>query len=301
MLSQCARAPAKLNLFLHITGMRADGYHLLQSAFVMIDWCDELHVQVRPDPAITREDVAVQEALPAEDLIVRAARALQHAGDVRQGAHIRLIKNIPTQAGMGGGSSDAASTLLTLNRLWGLHWSLERLLPIGLQLGADVPFFLGGRSAWVEGVGEQLTPLPEIPELTRTRWIVIKPPQGVATATIFRHPELVRSTPRATISDFADAPLAFGRNDLQVVAQALCPEIKNTIEWLKGRGFQARMTGSGSALFAAVPDALSDADAQGVLDDFSSALRLQSAEGTMGWHMRICKVLDKHPDHGLQG
>jgi 4-diphosphocytidyl-2-C-methyl-D-erythritol kinase len=144
-------APAKLNLFLHITGRRSDGYHLLQSAFMLIDWCDTLHFERRSDGKITREDLTT--ALPPDDLIVRAARALQTSSACSSGVHIGIEKHIPAQAGMGGGSSDAASTLLALNRLWGLNYSLERLSQIGLQLGADVPFFLGGHNAWVEGVG----------------------------------------------------------------------------------------------------------------------------------------------------
>src|SRR5438105_11294435 len=150
-------APAKLNLFLHVVGRRADGYHLLQSAFMLIDWCDTLHFELRPDGALSREDLA--DALPADDLVLRAARALQAAAPTAHGAHIAIEKRLPAQAGLGGGSSDAATCLLALNRLWGLGLSATQLSRIGLTLGADVPFFLGGRNAWVEGVGDQLAPL----------------------------------------------------------------------------------------------------------------------------------------------
>ena len=153
-------APAKLNLFLHVTGRRADGYHLLQSVFMLIDWCDTLHFERRSDGHIQRHDLSTP--LPADDLIVRAARLLQSTTGTAQGADISIDKRIPAQAGMGGGSSDAASTLLALNRLWQLNLPLPRLEALGLQLGADVPFFLRGHNAWVEGVGEQITPI-ELP------------------------------------------------------------------------------------------------------------------------------------------
>ena len=144
-------APAKLNLFLHITGRRSDGYHLLQSVFMLIDWCDTLHFELRSSTHISRADLG--STLPADDLTLRAARALQTATGCTQGAHLSVLKRIPAQAGMGGGSSDAASTLLALNRLWKLKLSLPELGRIGLTLGADVPFFLYGHNAWIEGIG----------------------------------------------------------------------------------------------------------------------------------------------------
>jgi len=153
-------APAKLNLFLHITGRRADGYHLLQSVFMLVDWCDTLHVERRADGAITREDLTTP--LPADDLVVRAARALQAEAQTPLGAHIGVAKQVPAQAGLGGGSSDAATCLLALNRPWGLKLPLATLERIGLALGADVPFFLRGHNAWVEGIGEIITPV-ELP------------------------------------------------------------------------------------------------------------------------------------------
>ena len=180
-------APAKLNLFLHITGRREDGYHLLQSAFMLIDWCDTLHVELRTDGQISREDLDV--ALPENDLIVRAARALKAHSATPMGAHIMVNKRIPSQAGMGGGSSDAASTLLTLNRLWQLKLDTETLAQIGLSLGADVPFFVRGQNAWVEGIGEKMTPL----ELPVARFVVVKPPDGLETRLIFSDPALNRT------------------------------------------------------------------------------------------------------------
>src|SRR5207245_161880 len=150
-------APAKLNLFLHVVGRRADGYHLLQSVFILIDWADTLHLEARSDGKLSRHDLS--EVLPADDLCLRAARLLPSESGPSAGADISIDKRVPWSAGMGGGSSDAASTLLALNRLWNLNWPLSRLLGLGLKLGADVPFFVGGRNAWVEGIGEQITPV----------------------------------------------------------------------------------------------------------------------------------------------
>jgi 4-diphosphocytidyl-2-C-methyl-D-erythritol kinase len=267
-------APAKLNLFLHITGRRDDGYHLLQSVFMLIDWCDTLHFDVRDDGVIEREDVTV--ALPADDLVVRAAQSLQRASGTSLGAHIAIEKHIPAQAGMGGGSSDAATTLLTLNRLWGLHWPLSKLMPLGLALGADVPFFLGGHNAWVEGIGEKMTPI----DLPAARFAVVKPNAGLETAKIFRSPELQRATETATMPVFAVNHYGFGRNDLQPVAQALCPEMTEALQWLSSFGLSPRMTGSGSAVFARLHD--------GVLID----------SAPNNWQMRICSNMAVHPQAG---
>ncbi len=150
-------APAKLNLFLHVIGQRADGYHLLQSAFLLIDWCDTLHFERRDDARLQRHDLSTP--LPPDDLCLRAARALQTASGSRYGVDISIDKRLPSGAGMGGGSSDAATTLLALNRLWRLDWPRARLAQIALGLGADVPFFIGGENAWVEGIGERMTPI----------------------------------------------------------------------------------------------------------------------------------------------
>ena len=267
-------APAKLNLFLHITGRRDDGYHLLQSVFMLIDWCDTLHFDVRDDGVIEREDLTI--ALPADDLVMRAAQSLQRASSTPLGTHIAIEKHIPAQAGMGGGSSDAATTLLALNRLWGLNWPLSKLMPLGLALGADVPFFLGGHNAWVEGIGEKMMPI----ELPAARFAVVKPNAGLETAKIFRSSELQRATETATMPVFAVNHYGFGHNDLQPVAQALCPEITEALQWLGSFGLSPRMTGSGSAVFAKLPD--------GVLID----------SAPHDWQMRICSNMAVHPQAG---
>jgi 4-diphosphocytidyl-2-C-methyl-D-erythritol kinase len=264
-------APAKLNLFLHITGRRADGYHLLQSAFMLIDWCDTLHFELRSDGLITREDLSW--ALPADDLCVRAAKALQAATGCTQGAHIGVHKSVPAQAGMGGGSSDAASTLLALNRLWNLRVPLDKLMAIGLALGADVPFFLSGHHGWVEGIGEHITPL----ELPPAQFVVVKPEAGLDTKLIFSDPELKRDSETAIISGFAANTLTFGQNDLQAVAQKLCPGVNQALAWLATQGLSGRMTGSGSAVFA----------------HLLHAMDLQDAPDAM--QVRLCSSLDVHP------
>ena len=268
-------APAKLNLFLHITGRRADGYHLLQSVFMLIDWCDTLHFERRTDGVISREDLGTP--LPEVDLIIKAARALQSVSGCQQGAHIGVLKSIPAQAGMGGGSSDAATTLLALNRLWGLNLSQSTLEAIGLTLGADIPFFLRGRNAWVAGIGETITPLEKAHQLPPARFAIVKPAAGLETKAIFSSPSLKRDSDSATILGFAAAHFDFGRNDLQPVAQALCPEITEAIEWLKDRGLQGRMTGSGSAVFAQMSHAV----------DLSSPPK--------GWQVKACENLMTHP------
>jgi 4-diphosphocytidyl-2-C-methyl-D-erythritol kinase len=267
-------APAKLNLFLHITGRRADGYHLLQSAFTLLDWQDTLHFELRPGAALSREDVG--EPVPQDDLVLRAARALQTATGTDHGVHITLDKRLPAQAGLGGGSSDAASTLLALNRLWGTRLTLQELERIGLALGADLPFFLRGCNAWVEGIGEQITPI----EVPRTRFVVVKPPQGLETAAIFRDPALRRDSCAAIISGFAANPLQFGRNDLQPVAQRLCPQVGEALEWLAREGLPGRMTGSGSAVFAPL----------------APGKKASAAPASwQGWRVRECSNLEVHP------
>lgn len=267
-------APAKLNLFLHVTGRRADGFHLLQSAFMLIDWCDTLHFESRSDGRITREDLAL--ALPEDDLITRAARALQAQVRCPMGAHIGVEKRIPQQAGLGGGSSDAASCLLALNRLWKLNLTLAQLSAIGLQLGADVPFFLHGANAWVEGIGEKVEPL----ELPSARFVVVKPPMGLATSAIFADPDLKRDTKPATIYGFAEHPFTFGRNDLQPVAARYCPQIGQALDWLELAGLSGRMTGSGSAVFAQTREDVDPSGAPGA------------------WWVRTCGNLAAHPLKG---
>ena len=264
-------APAKLNVFLHIVDRLPNGYHALQSVFMLIDWCDRLHIETTPGPAITRLDLGPP--LPPDDLCVQAAKALQKAAGVRAGAHITLDKQLPSQAGLGGGSSDAASTLMALNRLWQLNWPLERLLPMALSLGADVPFFMCGQSAWVEGVGERITPI----DLPEAEFVVIKPAAGLETAQIFKDPELKRDTDPATISGFAAQGFDFGRNDLQPVAQKWCPEVTQALDWLTRLGLQPRMTGSGSAVFAQLPHPL------------------EWPATPQGWQIKLCRNLKVHP------
>ena len=269
-------APAKLNLFLHITGRRPDGYHLLESVFMLIDWHDVLHFERSQSGQISREDLSGM-PLPADDLITRAARALQQATGCTQGVHIGIHKNLPAQAGMGGGSSDAASTLMALNRLWNLGLTRQQLKNIGLTLGADVPFFIGGRSAWVSGIGENIEPLTGVNALPAQQFVVVKPEHGLDTMQIFKSQNLKRDTKTATIADFAAEHYGFGRNDLQPVAQALQPEVSEAIEWLNSFKLHARMTGSGSAVFAPLTQDI----------DLNSAPRT--------WKVRICKNLEIHP------
>ena len=268
-------APAKLNLFLHVTGRRPDGYHLLQSVFMLIDWCDTLHFSVRRDGRITREDLVGD--LPEEDLCVRAARALQQASGCTVGAHIGVVKRIPAEAGLGGGSSDAASTLLALNQLWNLGLTRAQLLPIAAPLGADVPFFLGGTNAWVEGIGERLTPLSESSPIPAQRFVVVKPEAGLPTAAIFSRLPAKNYFGNATIAGFAADPFGFGRNDLQSIAETLCPEVSQALNWLKTHGLHGRMTGSGSAVFAAA----------------SHAVDLPAPPGA--WQVKVCDNLWVHP------
>ena len=279
-------APAKLNLFLHVVGRRADGYHLLQSLFVLIDWCDTLHIERRDDGRLIRHDLAT--ALPADDLCLRAARALQRASGTPLGADISIAKHVPSGAGMGGGSSDAASTLLALNRLWGLNLPRPRLAEIGLTLGADVPFFIGGGNAFVEGIGERLTPVT-IP----TQWVaVLKPPRSIETAAIFGSPLLVRNT--APISEAGIAAILAGflaeqrdcpqglRNDLQPPAEAACPEVAQAAKILTEHFGNSRMSGSGSAVFARA----------GTREQPVARIPQNLPPG---WVARMCRSLQQHP------
>jgi 4-diphosphocytidyl-2-C-methyl-D-erythritol kinase len=243
-------APAKLNLFLHVTGRRPDGYHLLQTAFQLIDRCDMLDFSVRDDGEICRtNDIA---GVPADsDLVVRAARLLQSAADLPQaGADITVRKHLPMGGGLGGGSSDAATTLIVLNHLWQAGLNRTQLMALGLQLGADVPFFLFGGNAFAEGIGEALVPLK-----TADCWfVVIEPGVSIPTATIFSSKELTRDTKVVKLAHFPEAQNlldnGFGKNDLEVVAIKQFPPVAQVIEWLKAFG-NARMTGSGSCVFCA--------------------------------------------------
>jgi 4-diphosphocytidyl-2-C-methyl-D-erythritol kinase len=253
-------APAKLNLFLHIVGRRADGYHELQTVFQLIDLCDSLSVVVRDDGLIERP-IGPAHGAPEEDLVVRAARARQTRSGVRLGATLRGFQKIPQGGGLGGGSSDAATALLALNRLWGCGLSTDELAGIGLPLGADVPVFVRGSSAWAEGVGDRLTPL-ELPE----RWfVVVHPGVGVATRDVFQAPELTRNSPIITIRALFESggPVAgwasggggYGRNDCEPVVRARYGEVADALDWLS-RHAPARLTGTGSCIFAACASAI---------------------------------------------
>ncbi len=290
-------APAKLNLFLHVNGRRADGYHLLQSVFVLIDWAYRLHLVLRDDGGLARHDRGA--ALPDDDLCRRAARALQAASGTPLGADIHVDNQLPAGAGLGGGSSDAATTLLALNHLWRLHWPRQRLAALGLGLGADVPFFIHGRPALATGIGEQLRPLPLAPAW----YAVAKPPASIATREIFEHPALGRDTDPAIVEGYFESAgeagfslaclQGFGKNDLQAAAEDRCPEVAQAARWLEARFGNSRMTGSGSAVFARAgtgdaPMATWPADAS------SDAL-------PPGWVGRLCRSLDSHPLVGWAG
>ena len=237
-------APAKLNLFLHVIGRRDDGFHNLQTIFQLLDYGDELRFHVRDDGLIRREPLA--DGLPVEDLSVRAARCLQEATGTEAGVDIEVVKKVPVGSGLGGGSSDAATTLLALNRLWRLELDIKTLNKLGLSIGADVPAFVGGRSAYAEGTGERLSPL----DLPGRWYCVLVPPVCVLTARIFNDPELTRDTPRRTIPGLLTGEV---RNDLEPVTCRQYPIVGRCLQWLRGFG-DARMTGSGSGLFVEVPD-----------------------------------------------
>ena len=245
-------APAKLNLFLHIVGRRPNGYHELQTVFQLIDLCDTVSIVVREDGLIDRP-VGPPDVAPEDDLVVRAARALRAQTGCRLGATLRVLKRIPQGGGLGGGSSDAATTLLALNRLWGCGLGIDELAALGLPLGADVPVFVRGSSAWAEGVGERLTPV-ELPD----RWfVVIHPGVGVATREVFQAPELTRNSPVITIRAFFESggPIPGGRNDCEPVVRARYAEVSEALDWLS-RYAPARLTGTGSCIFAVCASAI---------------------------------------------
>lgn len=276
-------APAKLNLFLHVVGRLPDGYHRLQSVLVPIDLCDTLRVEPRDDGRIVRvKDVP---GVPEEsDLAVRAAKLLQEASGSRLGASIELTKRIPTGGGLGGGSSDAATVLIVLNRLWATGFDDEGLAEIGLALGADVPFFVYGVPAWAEGIGDLLEPL-EVPP----RWYaVLVPPVNVPTASIYAAPELTRNTEALKMEDFSAQLPDFSRdprfrNDMEPVVTSRYPEVRRHLEWLAGRA-DARMTGSGGCVFAVFD---SREAAQRVIDELPAGMKGFAAQG-----------LERHPLHG---
>lgn len=241
-------APAKLNLFLHITGRRADGYHLLQTLFALLDYGDE--IQFRAADALT---LNVAGGVPAGDdnLVMRAARALRDATGCRRGADMMLTKRLPVGGGVGGGSSDAATALLGLNALWRLGLDEDELAAIGVSLGADVPVFVRGHSAWAEGVGEQLQPV----DLPRQDYLVIYPDVAVSTAGIFGDPQLTRDNPKSTLAAFFEpgTDKSFS-NVCQPVARRLFPAIGEALDWLESKAGNSRMTGTGSCVFARIAD-----------------------------------------------
>ena len=266
-------APAKLNLMLHIVGRRADGYHELQSVFQLLDLCDRVEITVRTDGGITRPRGAAGVA-ESEDLVVRAAQALKQASGTPLGAEISVQKRIPMGGGLGGGSSDAATVLVALNQIWGVGLTSAQLAAIGVTLGADVPIFVAGRSAWGEGIGEQLTPV----SLGWGSWyVVIFPGVAVPTASVFQAPELTRNSPPTTMRGFLETG---GRNDCEAVVRARFPAVGEALDWL-GRHAPARLTGTGSCVFAKFSR---PADAERV------AARVPDA-----WRAFVARGLDESP------
>ncbi len=284
-------APAKLNLFLHVIGRRADGYHLLQTLFRFIDLHDTLHFSLREDGVVHRANV-VEGVAEEQDLCVRAARLLQSETGCVQGVDITVEKRIPMGGGLGGGSSDAATTLIALNRLWSLGLSRSRLMQLGLRLGADVPVFVFGENAFAEGVGEKLQAYP----LPQAWYVVLFPPVHVPTAQIFAHPELTRDTVSITMRALSEWSLGERQhrdehrlhNDLQSVVCDLYPEVASYIAWLDQFG-KAMMTGSGACVFA---EFASRDQAEAVLKQLPPDMRDQN-----GMRGVVAQGLAKHPLH----
>ena len=279
------RSPAKLNLFLHIVGRRADGYHLLQSVFQLIDWCDIVSLKAIPENEVRRIN-PIPGVPPEQDLVVRAAKLLKDFCKFEGGVEISLQKEIPMGAGLGGGSSDAASTLVGLNTLWNLKLDKESLASLGLQLGADVPFFIYGQNAFVEGIGEKIQGI----ELENRDFLVIFPQQGIATASIFQAPELTRNHAQITIDGFLASPWSDLSNDCQAVAMRICPQVKQALDWIGHAvpGSEPRMSGSGSSVFT-------------VLDPKTDTAKLENLLQTLpkGWVGRIVRGLNKNPAYNL--
>ena len=286
-----ASAPAKLNLFLHVLGRRSDGYHELETVFVPIDLADTLHLARRTDPSIERAGPMPGVAAD-DDLAVRAARLLQRASGTRAGVTIRIDKRIPMGAGLGGGSSDAATVLLALNRLWKLHWPRERLAELALQLGADVPFFVFGEPAYARGVGEKLEPLPPAAHawLPRTA-VLVAPDAHISTAQVFGAPELTRDTKPIKISGLSRTqPGLPGRNDLEPVVLAQSPAVARArqalVDSMQQAGHSAhavRMTGSGACVFGALTEAES-------AESIAASVRRAGVGEVM-----VVRVLPAHP------
>lgn len=269
-------APAKLNLFLHIVGQRPDGYHELQTAFQLLDITDTIGIEATGDGAITRLD-GPQEVPPDEDLAVRAARALKAATGASRGVRLRIQKRIPMGGGLGGGSSDAATVLVALNELWGTGLDLPQLSSIGVDLGADVPVFIQGRSAWAEGIGERLVPL----ELPESWFVVIHPGVAVPTREVFQAPELTRNSPLITIRAFFQAG---SRNDCEPIVRRRYPEVDAALRWLGARA-EARMSGTGACVFAG-------------FDSAEDAERIAAAVPDR-WQHCVARGLNRSPLHAL--
>ena len=295
-------APAKLNLFLHVIGRRPDGYHLLQTVFRLIDLCDLLDIDTRSDGQIVRETDMAGVAHD-DDLVVRAAKALQQHTGTKLGAQMRVRKRIPSGAGLGGGSSDAATVLIALNRLWQTRLTRQALMQLGLGLGADVPFFIFGQSAFAEGIGEKLTAV----DLPQQAYLVVQPAQHVPTQGIFQDPDLTRNTDPVKIMDFSGrqivTSLGFGRNDLQPIVLKRYPVVRQALNWLdkakfSAGGLNARMTGSGACLFLSFPDAtLAENARQRLLakisTDFSDTATADTPSPIQS--VLVCNGLDVHP------
>lgn len=270
-------APAKLNLFLHVVGRRADGYHLLQTVFRFIDFSDRLHFSLREDG-----NISLQSPLPGvpeeSDLCIRAAKLLQRKSGVDLGVEIALEKRIPMGGGLGGGSSDAATTLLALNRLWSVHWRRDQLLELAPELGADVPVFIFGESAFAEGIGEQLAPIC----LPAAWYLVLTPPVSVSTAQVFTSKELTRNTIPIKIPPFS---VEHGHNDLEPVVCRAYPEVAHYLEWLRqlDNCRKAAVTGSGACVFA---EFATESEARAVLARLPAGMEGFVAQG-----------LDRHPMH----
>jgi len=279
------RSPAKLNLFLHIVGQRSDGYHLLQSVFQLIDWVDTIHLKRIPENEVRRIN-PIPGVAPEQDLVVRAANLLKDFCKVDLGVEIDLKKEIPMGAGLGGGSSDAASTLIGLNTLWNLGLDKKTLSALGLKLGADVPFFIFGQNAFVEGIGEQIQEV----SLENRDFLVIFPNRAIPTVSIFQDPELTRDHAQITIDGFIASPLSNQINDCQAVAVRICPEVKQALDWISQAlpGSTPRMSGSGSSVFAVLDHKTDSAKLENLLQNLPT-----------GWIGRVVGGLNKNPAYNL--
>ena len=279
------RSPAKLNLFLHIIGRRPDGYHLLQSVFQLIDWCDTVSLKVIPENEVRRIN-PIPGVPPEQDLVVRAAALLKEFCGYAGGVEIDLQKEIPMGAGLGGGSSDAASTLIGLNSLWNLQLDKPTLSKLGLQLGADLPFFISGQNAFVEGIGEKIQEIT----LENHDFLVIFPRVGIATSSVFLDPQLTRNHAQITIDGFLASPWSNLSNDCQAVAMRICPEVKQALDWIGQAipGSAPRMSGSGSSVFAVLDPKTDTAELENLLQSLPK-----------GWVGRVVSGLNKNPAYNL--